>query len=397
MTELLLVNGTTGARATGNGDTLDFRSDRYDELMSAAGYTAAAVTLFLIGLFGFFLNLFVIAIMWKDKQLWTPLNIILFNLVCSDFLVSILGNPWTLASAISHRWIFGKTVCKIYGFFMSLLGISSITTLTVLAFERYLIVSRPFRNHGLSRKEAIYLVFAIWIYSLLLTAPPLFGWGKYVHEAANISCSVNWEEHTPNAMSYILYLFAFGLFLPLAVIIYSYAHIMHTMRKNKLHMGQTTKAEGRVAYMIFLMIVAFLLAWSPYAICALLVQFWDPSIVSPAAGVVPALLAKSSICYNPIIYVGLNSQFRQVLKQFLVKRPQKTESNCETYALGVSKLFTQSIPSTLESTRAIVKCTKLQNSFKEHTYIFGTENAKNIPKILEASEENYQHDSVTQV
>lgn len=44
------------------------------------------------------------------------------NLVCSDFSVSILGNPFTLISALHHRWIFGKTMCVIYGFFMTLLG-----------------------------------------------------------------------------------------------------------------------------------------------------------------------------------------------------------------------------------------------------------------------------------
>lgn len=47
-------------------------------------------------------------------------------------------------------------------------------------------VSRPFRNHGLTRKSAVYLVIGIWTYSLILTTPPLFGWGNYVHEAANI-------------------------------------------------------------------------------------------------------------------------------------------------------------------------------------------------------------------
>lgn len=73
-------------------------------------------------------------------------------------------------------------------------------------------------------------------------------------------------------------------------------------------MGQTSKAEGKVAYMVLLMIAAFLVAWTPYSVTALLAQFGDPSLVTPAAGVVPALLAKSSICYNPIIYVGLNSQ-----------------------------------------------------------------------------------------
>lgn len=55
-------------------------------------------------------------------QLWTPINLILFNLVCSDFSVSVLGNPFTLVSALSHHWVFGNFMCVIYGFFMTLLG-----------------------------------------------------------------------------------------------------------------------------------------------------------------------------------------------------------------------------------------------------------------------------------
>jgi c-opsin len=55
-------------------------------------------------------------------QIWTPMNTILLNLVCSDFSVSIIGNPFTLTSAIHHHWIFGEDVCTAYGFFMSLLG-----------------------------------------------------------------------------------------------------------------------------------------------------------------------------------------------------------------------------------------------------------------------------------
>lgn len=42
--------------------------DGYGMLMPAGGYISAAITLFFIGFFGFFLNLSVIVLMWKDKQ-----------------------------------------------------------------------------------------------------------------------------------------------------------------------------------------------------------------------------------------------------------------------------------------------------------------------------------------
>ncbi|CAH1103865.1 unnamed protein product [Psylliodes chrysocephalus] len=146
MTEVLDVidNVTNTTRKT-----LNYGGEE-EMLMTVGGYVGAAVVLFLIGFFGFFLNLGVIILMWKDKQL---------------------------------KLVYSVT------------GISSITTLTVLAFERYLIVSRPFRNHGLSRKEAMLFVIGIWLYSLALTVPPLIGWGKFVAEAANISSSLPEYSH----------------------------------------------------------------------------------------------------------------------------------------------------------------------------------------------------------
>lgn len=45
------------------------------------------------------------------------------------------------------------------------------------------------------------------------------------------SCSVNWDSHEPNATSYIVYLFIFGLIVPLAVILYSYINIIRTMKQ----------------------------------------------------------------------------------------------------------------------------------------------------------------------
>ena len=115
-------------------------------LMPEWGYTLTAIILFFIGFFGFSFNLIVIVLMFKDvqvrqpplavsrtersivsntpnaNQLWTPINIILLNLVTSDFSVSVFGNPFTFTAALSRRWIFGSHLCVFYGYFMSLLG-----------------------------------------------------------------------------------------------------------------------------------------------------------------------------------------------------------------------------------------------------------------------------------
>jgi len=76
-------------------------------------------------------------------------------------------------------------------------------------------------------------------------------------------------------------------------------------------MSRVSRAEQKIAVMIGVMIVAFLLAWTPYAVLALIIAFGNEAdAVTPAVAVIPALMAKSSICYNPIIYAGLNPQVR---------------------------------------------------------------------------------------
>lgn len=65
-------------------------------------------------------------------------------------------------------------------------GISAITTLMVLSFERYVMISKPFQARHLSQRGAGLMIVAIWAYSLVVTTPPIFGWGQYINEAANI-------------------------------------------------------------------------------------------------------------------------------------------------------------------------------------------------------------------
>lgn len=56
------------------------------------------------------------------------------------------------------------------------------------------------------------------------------------------------------------------------------------------------------------MVGAFLVAWMPYTVVSLLVLFGGSRFITASAAAAPALLAKSSVIYNPIIYVFMNPQ-----------------------------------------------------------------------------------------
>lgn len=93
-----------------------------------------------------------------------------------------------------------------------------------------------------------------------------------------------------------------------------------------------------------------MIAWTPYAAFALIKQFGDSENISPAMSVLPSLFAKTSICYNPIIYVGMNSQFRQAFDRYrgISKTPNNTTINTTTINQISRETDTKKISATIK-------------------------------------------------
>ncbi|XP_048515705.1 rhodopsin-like [Athalia rosae] len=286
-------------------------------LVSRSVSLATAGALTAIAVVGFFLNLTVIFVILRDTQtLLTPVNVVLLNLVIGDFCVSIIGTPFAIVSSIFGKWYWEHAGCLWYAWFMSTFGLASIGNLTVLAIERWLLITRPMKAFTI--RQACYLVSGVWIYSLSLTIPPLFGWGSYGPEAGDLFCSVSWEVHDPEigSDSYIAFLFIFGLLVPVTLITSSYLGIVTTLKKVRKRVGSRGRHEAQVTKMVAIMITAFLVAWTPYSVFALSAQYFKVT-PTPMLAILPSLWAKSSICYNPVIYAGMNTQFRGSIKKFL--------------------------------------------------------------------------------
>nr|QYF06552.1 ciliary opsin [Acutuncus antarcticus]QYF06565.1 ciliary opsin [Acutuncus antarcticus] len=60
--------------------------------------------------------------------------------------------------------------------------------------------------------------------------------------------------------------------------------------------------------MILAMVIAFLIAWLPYTCVSIIVMAGGSHLLSPTATAVPAVFAKASLVYNPIIYALFNPQ-----------------------------------------------------------------------------------------
>lgn len=78
--------------------------------------------------------------------------------------------------------------CELYAFCGALFGICGMMTLMVIAVDRYVVITRPLASLGvMSRRKALGIVAAAWVYSMGWSLPPFFGWSEYDQETEWLS------------------------------------------------------------------------------------------------------------------------------------------------------------------------------------------------------------------
>ncbi|ROI74355.1 Parapinopsin [Anabarilius grahami] len=283
-----------------------------DDIMPRMGYTILAVVIGFFSVFGIILNMTVIVVTLKHRQLRQPLNFALVNLAVADLGCAMFGGlPTTVTNAMGY-FSLGRVGCVLEGFAVAFFGIAGLCSVAIIAVERCLVVCRPVGSITFQTRHAVAGVVMAWVWSFLWNTPPLFGWGRYELEGVQTSCAPDWYSRNLANVSYIVCYFLLCFALPFSVIVISYTRLLWTLRQvSRLKMsegGSTARAEAQVACMVVVMVMAFLLTWLPYAAFALSVIL-DPNLyIDPVIATVPMYLAKSSTVFNPIIYIFMNRQ-----------------------------------------------------------------------------------------
>ncbi|KAM7378933.1 hypothetical protein PAMP_004521 [Pampus punctatissimus] len=300
----------------------------YPTTLTPTGNLIVAVCLGFIGTFGLMNNMLVLVLFCRYKMLRSPINLLLINISISDLLVCVLGTPFSFAASTQGRWLIGEGGCVWYGFANSLFGIVSLISLAVLSYERYSTMMAPTEADSTNYRKISLGITLSWVYSLIWTLPPLFGWSHYGPEGPGTTCSVDWKAKTANNISYIICLFVFCLIVPFLVIVFCYGKLLCAIRQvSAINPSMTRKREQRVLFMVVVMVIFYLLCWLPYGIMALVATFGPPGLVTPEASIIPSVLAKTSTVINPIIYVFMNKQFYRCFQALLhCKAPRRGSS-----------------------------------------------------------------------
>ncbi|XP_063076056.1 opsin-5-like [Engraulis encrasicolus] len=267
-------------------------------------------------------NSMLLYVSYKKKHLLKPAEFFIVNLAVSDLGLTISLYPWAIMSSIFHRWLFGKTACLIYAFCGLLFGICSLTTLTLLSMVCFMKVCYPLYGNRFRPVHGRLLVACAWLYALAFAGCPLAHWGEYGPEPYGTACCIDLRLSNLQlaARSYTLVLFVSCYLVPCAIIVASYVSILVTVcttkRAMERHVPMVTRMSNIQAIIVKLSVavcIGFFAAWSPYAVVSMWAAFGHLDNIPPLAFAVPAMFAKSSTIYNPLVYMLLRPTFRKVM------------------------------------------------------------------------------------
>uniref|UniRef100_A0A8C3Y6N9 Opsin 1, short wave sensitive n=1 Tax=Catharus ustulatus TaxID=91951 RepID=A0A8C3Y6N9_CATUS len=276
------------------------------------------------------LNAIVLIVTIKYKKLRQPLNYILVNISVSGLMCCVFCIFTVFVSSSQGYFVFGKHVCAFEGFSGPCSpGLVTGWSLAFLAFERYIVICKPFGNFRFNSRHALLVVAATWIIGVGVAIPPFFGWSRYIPEGLQCSCGPDWYTVGTKYKSeyYTWFLFIFCFIVPLSLIIFSYSQLLSALRAvaaQQQESATTQKAEREVSRMVVVMVGSFCLCYVPYA----------------ALAIVHGEQPRSSCVYNPIIYCFMNKTgdtsdsgtFRACIMETVCGRPMTDDSDVSSSA-----------------------------------------------------------------
>ncbi|XP_005905609.2 olfactory receptor 4D9 [Bos mutus] len=146
------------------------------------------VFLFLVYMTTLLGNLLIMVTVTWESRLHTPMYFLLRNLSVLDICFSSITAPKVLADLLSERKTISFSGCVSQMFFFHLLGGADVFSLSVMAFDRYVAISRPLHYLTvMSRGRCTALIVASWA-------------GGFVHSIVQISLLLPLPFCGPNVL-----------------------------------------------------------------------------------------------------------------------------------------------------------------------------------------------------
>ena len=168
-------------------------------------------------------NTTMVIILLQAEHRTKIISYLMLNLSLANIIICGFGYPVAMSFNLNDFKTTSKDDfrCWWMGFINATSGITCILTLTLMSVAQYRGVTQiavPSLKLSISqKKQLLLLLIGTWVSAILLSAPPMFGWNRFVPVQSGVSCHPDWESQDPKDKAYIWFLVAGGFFVPLAV------------------------------------------------------------------------------------------------------------------------------------------------------------------------------------
>nr|QBL02593.1 biogenic amine-like GPCR [Tripedalia cystophora] len=252
-------------------------------------------------------NILVCTAFFYYRRLRTVTNYFVVSLAISDLMVGSLSMPlWLSYECTEWRtlpaWINFETLSRFLELIDVLSAVSSITNLTAISIDRFFSIMSPLHHRTrMTPTVAIMMLTLAWVYALIISLCRLI---PNFHDCVALTASL-------------------GFFIPLLIILGSYAGIYLKVNSKRSSISRTIEKEWNIATTLFIVIFLFVFCWMPFFLLSLLYKYcrtcsFDHELLTHLISLVKWMHYLNSGC-NPFIYGFFNVNFKQAFKALFKK------------------------------------------------------------------------------
>ncbi|KAL5253586.1 hypothetical protein ACHWQZ_G013402 [Mnemiopsis leidyi] len=313
-------------------------------LRDKLGLAIAYSTLLILALIG---NSTIIVIYFKWKatfKIYKVTYIFLLSLTLANLAVAVGVMPLSIASLIAGQWVFGTTMCTINGFIFTWMATASILTILLISFHRATVVLSPLRRIIKTGPARIMAIF-VWVFSLVVPLPPLFGISTYEYNPTRAFCRVRFVSYEADKASNIYSMTTVTLFVFLPLLVVSILNValyrvsvrlLQTdgqMKKRGVkrvnsgrRISRTIRGELKAFTTVTLVVGIFVLCWAPQIILTMY-GIITQRPYHDSLHMLQAVCIFLNSALNPYIYIYANKETRKRFAEiFLCRHPKQQVS-----------------------------------------------------------------------
>ncbi|XP_032364907.1 prokineticin receptor 1 [Etheostoma spectabile] len=283
-------------------------------------------------------NCLFIASLVRYKQLRNLTNLLIANLAVSDVLVAAVCCPFLMDYYVVKQlsWDHGLVLCASTTYLRTVSLYVSTNALLAIAVDRYLAILYPLKPR-MKFQTAYCVILMVWVVPIFISIPSAYMASEttYPHvegRSYKTFCAQIWPvDQQVYYRSYFLLIFALEFMGPVTAMAVCYIQISRELWFKDVPGFQTEQIRKRLqrrrrtVIVLILVLVAYVLCWSPYYVFALLRDFY-PTLISRDRNSLVAFyiiecIAMSNGVINTICFMSVRSNTKRLKKpgQFLLR------------------------------------------------------------------------------